>query len=109
MREVPLVFLLSLAVALGGCASSTTTGVCARAPDPDPARELAWPRSGKDGPEHSPRVARSKPSGEVAAVPATNDGTPEPRFTSAEWWMRENARLGRALTICRGCLPAVVS
>jgi hypothetical protein len=54
-------------------------------------------------------VALHRPLPSLAHGSAAQDDTSEPRFTSAEWWIRENARLGKAVAICRGCLPAVVA
>jgi hypothetical protein len=33
---------------------------------------------------------------------------PEPRINSTAWWLGENARLAKAITICKGCLPAKI-
>jgi hypothetical protein len=48
-------------------------------------------------------------SHQVAAShkPAKED-IPEPRISSTAWWLGENARLAKAITICKGCLPAPV-
>jgi hypothetical protein len=106
MRGLRFILLLALVV-LGGCASSSTTGVCARVPDL--SRELAWPSFQALSIRHKNAGDANYRTPRDVAVPRTaKDETPEPRFTSTEWWMRENARLARATMICRGCAPAVV-
>jgi hypothetical protein len=110
MRGLPSIFLLALAVALGGCASSTTSGVCARASAGDLSRELAWPSFQDASFRHkNARAPIYRTSPDLAAMRAAKAETPEPRFTSTEWWKRENARLARATIICRGCLPGLVA
>jgi hypothetical protein len=105
MRQLPFFMLLALAVSLGGCASSPPSGVCARIAEPDfRHQELAMPSYRNRSLPHM-AVRHPKPSHEVLPT-ETTAGTPEPRPTSTEWWMRENARLGKAIIICRGCLPA---
>jgi hypothetical protein len=107
MRGLRFILLLALVV-LGGCASSSTTGVCARVPDL--SRELAWPSFQALSIRHKNAGDANYRTPRDVAVPRTaKDETPEPRFTSTEWWMRENARLARATIICRGCAPAVVA
>ena len=105
MRGLRLIVLLAFLLMLGGCASSSTTGVCARASDL--TRELAWPSFQEPSLRHS--AGPSRTSRDAAVTRTAKDETPEPRFTSTEWWMRENARLARATIICRGCAPAVVA
>jgi hypothetical protein len=103
MRHGRSFALLVVVASLGGCASAPMTGMCARAPDSDFRREFSPPRT-----KSLRRLTASYHplSQKVAVVPAAPiDVTPEPRFTSKEWWMRENARLGKAIIICRGCLP----
>src|SRR4051812_36915170 len=110
MRGLRFVVLLASLVMLGGCASTSTTGVCARASDRDLSSELGWPsfRDESFRPKN-PKVAPHRPLHGVADRLAPQDDTPEPRFTSVEWWQRENTRLGKAVLICRGCLPTVVA
>src|SRR5258707_2056703 len=107
MRQLPFFILLALALGLGGCASSPTTGVCARAPSFEPG-EFALLQHRKS--LRSRTMSHHRTSHQVAALPKLpKDDTPEPRPTSTEWWMRENARLGKAIIICRGCLPATTA
>ena len=109
MRQLPIFILLAVAVSLGGCASSATTGICARVSDLDVRHEFVPPLRRSKSPRHM-TVPRHRPSHKVAALSTvTKDESPEPRPTSPEWWMRENARLGKAIIICRGCLPASVA
>jgi len=46
-----------------------------------------------------PAIARPKPS----PLRHTERAIAEPKFTSREWWVLENARVGKAMMICRGC------
>jgi len=46
-----------------------------------------------------PPIAHPKSSPERHIEPAAD----EPKFTSREWWVLENARVGKAMMICRGC------
>jgi len=109
MRQLPFFMLFVLALGLGGCASGPTTAVCARVSSFEPRPEFALPQHRKSlrrmTASHHHRVSH-----QVAALPQRpKDDTPEPRPTSTEWWMRENARLGKAIIICRGCLPATTA
>jgi hypothetical protein len=109
MRQLPFVILLALAVSLGGCASSPTVGVCARVSDFAPRQEFALPLHRKK-PLRRAAVSHSRALDQVAVLPQLSTGdTAEPRFTSPEWWLRENARLGKAIIICRGCLPVTTA
>jgi hypothetical protein len=104
MRQLLLFILFAVALGLGGCASSPQLGVCAAVSDFMPRREFASPQ--RHTSLRRKTAFHPRPSHQVAALPKLpKDETPEPRFTSTEWWMRENARLGKAMTICRGCLP----
>jgi hypothetical protein len=106
MRQLPFFVLIALAATLAGCASSTTTGVCARLSDLDIRQEYMPYRNGAF--RHS--TARpQKFSQKAAAVEAEKEVIPEPRPTSTEWWTRENARLRKATAICRGCLPDAIA
>ena len=108
MRQLPFLILFALALSLGGCASSPTTAVCARVSSFEPRPEFALPQHRKS----LRRKIASHPrvSHQVTALQQLpKEDTPEPRPTSTEWWMRENARLGKAIIICRGCLPATTA
>jgi hypothetical protein len=105
MRQLPFFVLIALAATLAGCASSTTTGVCARLSDLDIRQEYMPYRNGAF--RHS--TARPPFSQKAAAIEAEKDVTPEPRPTSTEWWTRENARLRKATAICTGCLPDTIA
>jgi hypothetical protein len=109
MRQLPFVILLALAVSLGGCASSPTVGMCARVSDFAPRQEFALPLHRKK-PLRRPTASHRRALDQVAVLPQLPTAkTPEPRFTSPEWWLRENARLGKAIIICRGCLPVTTA
>src|SRR5213593_1489942 len=102
MRQLPFFILLAVPLSLGGCASTPPAGFCARVMDFAPRQEFRRPPLRNKSLRHitaSPHRALHP----VAASRPLND-SPEPRFTSAEWWSRENARLAKATTICRGCL-----
>jgi len=106
MRKLPFFILLGLAVSLGGCASSPPPGACAgRVSDFCPHQVR---------PEHRKLVRRmtashDRPSHQVAVLAKMPKGdSPEPRVTSNAWWLGENARLAKAITICKGCLPAKI-
>ena len=123
MRQALFFIPAAFALSLAGCASSTTTGVCARVSDSElrPGFAIARvsdlelrPEFARRPRNKSPsRHARShhKSSADQASVLATvpKDDAPEPRPTSTEWWMRENARLGKAIMICQGCLPSSIA
>lgn len=51
------------------------------------------------------QAARKVPAAVAPPIQEVKETGPEPRFTSAEWWARENARLGKVTQICNGCLP----
>jgi hypothetical protein len=120
MRQWPLFSVLVLC--LGGCASSTTPGVDARASYTRPAFAIA--RTDLDG---RPRLAalRSKsavrhakalhksaadqPSVVSTETEPTQTGALEPRPNSTAWWLRENVRVGKAIVICKVCLAETVS
>jgi hypothetical protein len=106
MRQLPFFVLIALAATLAGCASSTTTGVCARLSDLD-FRQEYMPYRNEAFRHSTPRPRKF--SQKAAAVEAEKDVTPEPRPTSTEWWTRENARLRKATAICRGCLPDAIA
>ena len=109
MHPLPFVILLGLAVSLGGCASSPTVGVCARVSDFAPRQEFALPLHRKK-PLRRATASHRRALDQAAVLPQLPTGaTTEPRFTSPEWWLRENARLGKAIIICRGCLPVTTT
>jgi len=109
MRQLPLFILLALALSLGGCASSTSAGVCAGVSGLNPRQEFA-PSLYRERSVRPSRMSYHEPSHKASVLPKlTKNDTPEPRPTSTEWWTRENARLGRATIICRGCLPVPVA
>jgi hypothetical protein len=97
MRRSPFCLLLTLSLGLGGCASAPPVGVCG-VPDLQLRGEWAPPMHRKL------ESARANVTPQVPTTAPRND-TPEPRFTSPEWWTRENARIGKAIIICRSCLP----
>ena len=106
MRQLPFFILFALALSLGGCASSPP--VCWRVSSFEPRQEFALPPHRKS--LRRKIVSHHRVSRQVAALPLLpKDDTPEPRPTSTEWWMRENARVGKAIIICRGCLPATTA
>src|SRR4051794_7521860 len=105
MRGLPSIVLVGSLIMLGGCASTSTTGVCAHASERDLSPELGWPSfRDKSLLTKNTKVTLHAELRAVASRFAAQDGAPEPRFTSAEWWVRENVRLSKAMIICRGCL-----
>ena len=105
---------LALAAGLVGCASSPGTRLT---PDPFITEARGTGRSQSHlvsraavhlKGSHPARKLRSFPQASgvpTAAVQKTSDAeAPEPRPNSAEWWRRENARVGKAIVICRVCL-----
>ncbi len=102
MRELPFFILLAVPLSLGGCASTPPAGFCARVSDFAPRQEFRRPPL-RNKSLRRITASHSKALHHVAASRPLND-SPEPRFTSAEWWLRENAKLAKATTICRGCL-----
>ena len=106
MRQLPFFILLGLAVSLGGCASSLPPGGCAgRVSDFCPHLVQAEHR------KHLRRAMAShgRPSPPVAVLAKlAKEDIPEPRINSTAWWLGENARLAKAITICRWCLPAPI-
>src|SRR5712671_2771794 len=108
MRQLPFFILFALALSLGGCASSPP--VCWQVSSFEQRQEFALPPHRKSLRRKIKIVSHHRVSRQVAALPLLpKDDTPEPRPTSTEWWMRENARLGKAIIICRGCLPATTA
>jgi hypothetical protein len=108
MRQLPFFILLGLTVGLGGCSSSPPPGTCAgRVSDfcPHPHRLLAEHRK----PLQRVTVFHGRPSHQIA-VPGKlpKEDIPEPRINSTAWWLGENARLAKAINICRGCSSAPV-
>jgi len=58
---------------------------------------------------HAPTQLKSSskpPDSQPAAVhqKTVDAEVPEPRPNSAEWWRRENVKVGKAIIICRVCL-----
>ena len=105
MRQLPLFMLLALALSLGACASGPPMGASGRVSTFEPRQEFAVTKHRKS--LRRVRVAHHRASHQVAVLPKSpKEETPEPRPTSTEWWTRENTRLGKAIIICRGCLPA---
>jgi hypothetical protein len=103
MREVHFFIPAILALCLGGCASGANSGICARFSDP----HLSTPTSNfaplRKSPNLHHRSARKRTLTQVPAVAIAAVEAPEPRVFSAEWWARENARVNKALVICRDC------
>ena len=108
MRQLLLFILLGLTVSLGGCSSTPPPGTCAgRVSDfcPNPHRILAEHRK----PVQRVTAFHGRPSHQVAVLEKlAKEDIPEPRINSTAWWSGENARLAKAITICRGCLPAPI-
>jgi hypothetical protein len=100
-------FFIPLVLTLAGCASNPTVGMCPlisnlRYSNYEPVQDQFRLLSRHTTPPH--RVNRTAA---IASLPKEPDA-PEPRFTSTEWWQRENARVGKAMVICRGCLPTAI-
>src|SRR5712691_7136216 len=105
MRQLPLFMLLALALSLGACASGPPMGASGRVTSFEPRQEFAVTKHRKS--LRRVRMFHHRPSHQAAVLPKSpKEDTPEPRPTSTEWWTRENTRLGKAIIICRGCLPA---
>src|SRR5438132_5345197 len=101
MRQLPLFILLAVPLGLGGCASTPPTGFCA--PVSNFALRQEFKRTTLRNKSLRHITASRHSALHQAAASRPLDETPEPRFTSTEWWLRENARLAKATTICRGC------
>jgi predicted secreted hydrolase len=110
------IFLISIAVTLSGCCGlGTSCGVTPR------VHLLAWdglnPDNSNRPPERPTRIFHSRPTGRsVAAADHSSNKEAElaalPKY-SQEWWsvhdqieVEADAKLARALVICRGCLPS---
>ena len=105
MRQLPIFILIALALSLGGCASSPPMGASGRVSNLEPRQEFVVTKHRKS--LRRVRLSHHRASHQVAVLPKSpKEDTPEPRPTSTEWWTRENTRLGKAIIICRGCLPA---
>src|SRR5258706_3508997 len=108
MRQLPLFMLLALALSLGACASGPPMGASGRVSTFEPRQEFAVTKHRKS--LRRVRVAHHRASHQVAVFPKLpKEETPEPRPTSTEWWTRENTRIGKAIIICRGCLPGATA
>jgi hypothetical protein len=104
MREVHLFIPAILALCLGGCASGANTGVCARFSNTNlstPPMKFTYFRKSSNSHHRIAGKRTLKPVSATAVAPAE---TPEPRAFSTEWWARENARVNKALVICRDCV-----
>ena len=101
MREGHFFISAILALGLGGCASGGSVGVCALFSEPTLSTLNSNFTPLWKPPELHPKIASKPTTKQVSAVAAVE--TPEPRGLSAEWWARENARLHKALVICRDC------
>jgi hypothetical protein len=106
MRQLPFL-LLCLALGLGGCASSPAPGTCGgrlsdfcpHPPQLEHRKALRRTVASYVGPSHRVAVLPKRPKEDI----------PEPRINNTAWWLEENARLRKAITICRGCLPSPVA
>lgn len=101
-------FLLVTALFLEGCASSAAVVTRPQVFDSLSRLQPVVPYSVKNlsANNNYPKAMVRRVS--VATVPKEVEAS-EPRFTSSEWWQRENAKLSKAMIICRGCLPATVA
>lgn len=101
-----LLLLTLMVLGLGGCASQPPP-LCGGASIPYWKGPLVRPRTPVvrryyqgDGGETSRKVSAAA----APVIAKVNESESEPRFTSSEWWSRENTRLGRVTRICNGCL-----
>jgi hypothetical protein len=102
MRKLPTFTFVALAVGLGGCASFSPPPMCGTVADLDLSGDSfpPWHRAY----QHASMPHHRGP-GTLAVLSARpHEDGPEPRFTSPEWWKRENARLAKITLICAGCL-----
>jgi hypothetical protein len=107
MRQLPFFLLIGLAVSLGGCASSPPPGGCAGRVSSDFCPHVV--QAEHRMPLRRVMAAHGRPSPPVAVLARlAKKDAPEPRINSTTWWSGENARLAKAITICKGCLPAPV-
>jgi hypothetical protein len=108
MRQCFFFILMVLAPILAGCASSPNAAICARVPEAQMDSEFWVPRTDKS--RH--RMPDHKSSSDLTSVhiPEPKQAyVPEPRPNSTEWWLRENVRVGKAIVICKGCLPSTAT
>jgi hypothetical protein len=121
MRQRLLFLIIALVICLGGCASSPTPSIDARAFYTRPAFPVARmsdlegrPRLGMLKSKSVVRYAsaRHKSAADQSLVVSTEPeqlDASEPRPNSTAWWLRENVRVGKAIIICKVCLAATVS
>jgi hypothetical protein len=103
-----LLLLVLTALGLGGCASHPPLPACGATSIPYWTGASAWPQTPLV--QRHYQVAHGEAARKVLGalapiIPEVKETGPEPRFTSTEWWSRENARLARITQICSGCLP----
>ena len=113
MRQLSFLVLLGIAASLGGCASSPPTAMCPWVASTDFRQDFIPPQTKSSQPIASSHSRLSHKVAVVTAQPAIvastpEDAAPEPRFTSPEWWARENARLRKVMVICSACQAASV-
>jgi hypothetical protein len=109
MREVHFFIPTILALCLGGCASGANTGFCSLLPDTNLLMPPVESTHFETLPKSHHRIARKLPSKQLSAIVVVPAEAPEPRAFSKEWWARENARVNKALVICRDCATAPVA
>jgi hypothetical protein len=102
MREVHFFIPAILALCLGGCASGANTGFCSLLPDTNLSTPTIKSTDFKTSSKSHHQIAM--PSKQLSAIVVVPAEAPEPRALSKEWWARENARVNRALVICRDCV-----
>jgi hypothetical protein len=108
-RQLLVLFAVAAGFGLSGCSGS---GLYSQASVQQPGQEVldGTVRNAADWSDEPSRAAaprRSARTTRVDAVGSTGMGSSEPpKVFSDEWWAkenRENERLKRQMTICRGC------
>jgi hypothetical protein len=109
MRGVHFFISAVLALCLGGCASGSNSGFCSLLPDTNLSTPTIRFTDFKTLSKSHHQIARKLPSKQLSAIAVVPAEAAEPRAFSKEWWARENARVNKALVICRDCATAPVA
>jgi hypothetical protein len=109
MRQTLFFIAVAFALSLAGCASSPNTGVYARVPDSQIRPKFAVLPGNKSPSRHAWSHHKALDQAIVVIPEPKSADPPEPRPNSKEWWLRENERVGKAIVICRGCLPSTIA
>ena len=109
MREVHFFISAILVLCLGGCASGANTGFCSLLPDTNLLTPTIKSADFETPSKSHRQIKRKLPSKQLSEIVVVPVEAPEPRAFSKEWWARENARVNKALVICRDCATAPVA